>query len=540
MPPAVTHSVTPLVQPLALAPGLGWTIGVLSGVALAVYGGRIVRALARREVPWWSSVAAPLLLVGPALGLLLGCWLAGSPVAWGRGADHAPANVAWSVLLFFAVATIIDLTKAFLQSPFVTQQVGVRLPDLVIDAFRYLLYLATVFAIVGVIWGRTDWFEPLFTASAVGTVILGFALQETLANFFAGISLLAERSYGIGDWVWISDHEGEVIAVSRRSTRLRNRQGDVITVSNRIVAAGVLRNQSKPTPLHAELVTVSAPYETPPNRVREVLKRAMEDVEGLVAAPAPIVRLARFADSGIDYEVKVWLTDVGRMPDILSEARVQIWYHFRRAGISIPFPIRELRRGRAEGGEAGLDGDAVRVRLAGVALFQALPPDVLDVLARGAHAVEFAAGERVVRQGAQGRSCYVVDAGRVGVVIQDGAHARTVATLGPGDLFGEMSLLTGQDRAATVKTLTDARLIEVEAPALREALELAPDLAGKLAEVVTLRQEGLLEARAALDAQARARVEAGTLRLRELIRQFFRLPPPSAGPGGAAPTPPPR
>lgn len=517
---------------LALAPGLGWTIGLLSGVALAVYGGRIVRLLAKRAVPWWSSVAAPLLLVGPALGLLLGCWLTGAEVGWGLGKAHAPANVAWSVLLFFGVATVIDLTKAFLQSPFVTEQVGVRLPDLVIDAFRYVLYLATVFAIVGVVWGRDDWFDSLFTASAIGTVILGFALQETLANFFAGMSLLAERTYTIGDWIWIGELEGEVLAVSRRSTRIRNRQGDVITLSNRVVAAGTLRNQSKPTPLHAEFVFVSAPYEAPPNRVREVLKRAVEDVEGILPSPAPIVRLQRFADSGIDYQVKVWLTDLARIPDILSEARVQIWYHFKRAGVSIPFPIRELRRGAPPDEAEPLTQEGVQRRLAGVALFQTLPGDVLEVLARGSHAVDFAAGERVVRQGAEGRSCYVVDSGRVGVLIHDGDRTRTVATLGAGELFGEMSLLTGQDRTATVKTLTDARLIEVEAAALKEALQLAPDLATKLAEVATLRKEGILEARAALSAEAQARLREGTLRLGEMIRQFFRLPP------GTPPAPP--
>lgn len=528
LPPPVSSLLLPPLPPLlALAPGLGWTLGILAGVGLAIYGGRLLRALARREVLWWSSVAAPLLLIGPALGLLLGCWLTEHPLTWGGAPAQVPANVAWSILLFFGVAAVIDITKAFLQSPFVTEQVGVRLPDLVIDAFRYVLYLVTVFVIIVQVWKKDDLLTPLYTASALGTVIVGFAMQETLANFFAGMSLLAERSYAIGDWIWIGENEGEVVAISRRSTRLKNRQGDMVTLSNRLVAGGVLRNQSKPTSLHAEVIHVAAPYETPPNRVREVLRRAMQDVEGLLRDPAPLVRLGRFGDSGVEYQVKVWLTDVAHVPDILSEARVQVWYHLHRAGISIPFPIREVRRSSAPVAEQGLGAEAVRERLAGALLFRGLPPDALETLARGAHAEGFAAGERVVRQGARGRSCYVVDAGRVAVLLEEGGTTRTVATLGPGDVFGEMSLLTGQDRSATVKTLTDARLVEVEAGALEEALHLAPDLATHLAEVVTLRQEGLLEARAAMGAEARARVAAGTLRLGAMIRQFFRLPPAS-------------
>src|SRR5262245_13836100 len=137
---------------LALADAVGWALGVLAGVALALWGIRIVRALARRNVLWWSSVAAPLLLVGPALGLLLGCWLTDHPVLWGQGEDQAPANVAWSIVLFFGVAAALDVTKAFLQSPFFVQQVGIRLPDLVVDAIRYVLYLVTVFVIVGFVW----------------------------------------------------------------------------------------------------------------------------------------------------------------------------------------------------------------------------------------------------------------------------------------------------------------------------------------------------------------------------------------------------
>ena len=510
-----------------MARGLGWAVGVLAGLALAFYGGRVLRALARREVLWWSSVAAPLLLVGPALGLLLGCWLTEHPLTWGGSPEQVPADVAWSILLFFGVAAFLDLTKAFLQSPFVTEHVGIRMPDLVLDAFRYVLYLVTIFVIIVQVWKKDEWLTPLYTASALGTVILGFAMQETLANFFAGMSLLAERAYTIGDWIWIGENEGEVVAISRRSTRIKTRQGDIVTLSNRIVAGGMLKNQSKPTPLHAEMLFVSAAYETPPNRVREVLRRAMEDVDGVLREPAPIVRLLKFADSGIDYQVKVWLTDVAHVPDILSEARVQIWYHFERAGISIPYPVRELRRAPPSTAATAPEPAAVRERLSGAALFRGLPPEALETLARGAHADGFAAGERVVRQGARGRSCYVVDQGRVAVLLEEGGTTRSVATLGPGDVFGEMSLLTGQDRSATVKTLTDARLIEVEAGALEEALRLAPEIATHLAEVVTRRKEGLLEARAAMDADARARIQAGTLRLGALIRQFFRLPPVS-------------
>ena len=509
-----------------LASSLGWGAGILSALLLVFYGTRLLRALARRQVPWWGSVAGLVLVGGPAVGLLLVCAVDGLPLMWGELPEHLLADCAWSLLIFFGVSTALRLAKAFLTSPFVTQRLGINLSDLVLDAVRYLLLLITIFVIVSVVWGRPELLTALFTASAVGTIILGFALQETLANFFAGMALVSERAYAIGDWVWAGEVEGQVVSISRRATRLKTRRGDVVTLSNRAVAGSALRNLSKPTPLHAELVGVSAPYETPPNRVREVVRAAMEEVQGILAEPAPLVRLAHFGASSIDYELKFWITDIEHLPDIRSDALVQVWYHFQRAGIAFPYPVFEHHAFSRSPAAMGLPADQVRARLASAALFQALPAQAFDVLVRGAHAVELSAGERVVRQGAPGRSCFVVDQGRVAVSVEEAGTSRTVATLGPGDLFGEMSLLTGQDRMATVRAQTDARLVEVEAAALREALELAPELATTLARVVAERREGMSAARAALSAEAAQRLAESAQHLGGLIRQFFRLPAP--------------
>jgi CRP-like cAMP-binding protein len=144
----------------------------------------------------------------------------------------------------------------------------------------------------------------------------------------------------------------------------------------------------------------------------------------------------------------------------------------------------------------------------------------------------------VVLQGEPGDACYVVDDGKLSVVIAEGRTEQQVAVLSTGDLFGEISLLTGEPRGATVRAIGDARLVVVGSSSLRTALERSPELATQLAEVATLRREGLLEARAALDAASRARVDAQSHRLRELIRRFFKLPdaptpPPAARPADA-------
>jgi CRP-like cAMP-binding protein len=395
---------------------------------------------------------------------------------------------------------------------------------LLLDAGRWVVWLAALFVVVGVVWGKTSWFTGLLTASAIGTVIIGLALQETLQNFFAGISIVTEGIYAIGDWVVLDKDEGEVVEITRRTTKLRTRSGDLVTIPNRSIVGSRVKNLSRPTPLHAENLLVGAPFETPPNRVRDALRAAMRDVPGALDNPAPMLRLQRYGDSWIEYEVKFWLTDAARLHDIRSDANVAIWYQFARAGIPFPYPVREVRRpAAAPAADAAEEAARVRRRLEGVPFFRALPAALLDDLAHGATFETYGAHERVVLQGEPGDSCYVIDSGTAEVTVREGDAERRVATLAPGDLFGEMSLLTGEPRSATVRTLSDVRLVRMGADSIRAALRASPDLAHSLAEAAALRREGLAVAKVGLDTEARARVADRTRKLSLLIRRFFHL-----------------
>ncbi len=484
---------------------------------------------------------APAAAFGPALGLLAGAWLTQGDLAavlfWGD-AGHPVARVGWSLLFFFGATGVYGLVTRFLTSHLVVEELGLRIPEVFIDLGRFVLWVIMIFVIVGGVWRRPDLFTALFTAGAATTLVLGLALQDTIKNFIAAWAIVGEGVYTIGDWVWLGDDEGEVISVTRRTTKLRTRTGDVVTIPNNLVTASKVRNQSKPTPAHAEFVFVRAAYDAPPNRVRDCLHRAVREVPKILAFPAPALRLRRFDESSVEYEAKIWITELAARDDILSDLRVQIWYHFQREGIEFPYPVRELRQRATAVEPPETRAQAIFSRLKSVPFFAALPEDVLSVLARDAGLVRFGAGERVVLQGEAGEACYVVDDGRLAVLLAQGRTEQQVAILSKGDLFGEMSLLTGEPRAATVRAVGDARLVVVGSSSLRTALERSPDLATQLAEIATLRREGLLEARAALDAAARARVDAQSHRLRELIRRFFKLPDAAAT--APAPRPPDR
>lgn len=522
---------------LGLAP-VTVLVALLVGVALTIAGALLLRTLVRKQVPWWPSVAPPLLLWGTALALLVGSLLEGGPLTWGSTPAHAAANMGWTLVAFFGATALLGIVRTFLHSRVVTEGLGLHIPDLLLDGARYVLWIAMVFLVVGGIWGRTEWFSALFTASAVGTVILGFALQETLANFFAGVALVSERTYGIGDWIWVGDVEGKVLRITRRSTRLRTRVGDIVTMSNRAVLASVIRNATLADPAHAEFVHVSAPYDAPPNTVRDVLQRATRATPEILTDPPPRFRLKTYADSGIDYEVRFCTRDLDRLPDIKSALLVHIWYFFRRAGISFPYPVREVRRLQPGFVAPPITAAAIRRRLVATPLFAELSSDLLDLLVEGTRVVEFGAHQTIIQQGESGSTCYVVDIGHVAALVSDGSSERRVAELGPGELFGELGLLTGKPRTTTVRTQEDARLLEIGAGTMRVALERSPDLAHRLAEVTVLRQAGLLEVRAALDSAAASNIRTESLRLGEAIRRFLTGPVEGARPRGPSSRPP--
>jgi len=509
----------------------GVAAGLVVGAIGLVAGVLFLRSLARRGVPWWGSLAGPLLSIGPAVGLIVAAAVEegslGPVLPWSEDPPW-PALVAWSLVIFFGVTSVVGLVRAFLLSHVVTEEIGIRIPKLLLDAGRVVLWMAMVFVVVGGIWHQTQWFTGLFTASALGGVALVFAAQETLKNFFAGVSIVSEGMFAIGDWIWVGEDEGEVVEISRRTVKIRTRTSDLLVLPNVMVTSGKVRNQSRPTTVHAEYLQVQAADDAPPTHVREVLRHAVLEVPKVLREPAPVLRIKQYLDSAIEYQVKIYLSDAAAIPDIRSDCYIQIWYHFRREGIAIPHPIRELHRPRRRG-EIGLAGDAILARLRSVPFFSGIPDDLLALLARSAVMEEYGAGESVVRAGEPGDTCYVVDSGRLSVLVSDGREERAVAGLEAGALFGEMSLLTGEPRSATVRVVDDARLVTIAAPAVRSALARSPELTQALAEAATLRKEGLTSARAALDAHAKERVREGAKNLGALIRRFFRLtdePPP--------------
>ena len=366
-----------------------------------------------------------------------------------------------------------------------------RFPGIVQDAAVIALFMA-----IGTVLLR----EQLLTTSAVGAVVLGFALQDTLGNLFAGLAIQIEKPFRVGHWIQVGEREGQVHEITWRATKLRTKAGQFLVVPNSVIAKEPVLNFSEPTAPTRVEVEVGASYTTPPNDVKRAIHEAIGNAPLAMRTPEPQVVIKAFGGSSIDYLALFWIEDYATDRLARDQVRTNIWYTFRRDNIEIPWPIQV----QYERDEAPVRSDAeiaaAADRLATVDLFSTQSLEARRRLAAAAEHRLFAAGEAMVREGAQGDSMFVLLSGQARVTLEP--SGREVAVIPAGGFFGEMSMLTGDPRTATVRAIDDTPALEISAADFRELAVADPALLDHISGIVTARRTGLDEARAAAAAAA--------------------------------------
>jgi small-conductance mechanosensitive channel/CRP-like cAMP-binding protein len=364
--------------------------------------------------------------------------------------------------------------------------------------------------------------SSLFATSALLSVVLVFALQESLGNLFAGLTLNAEQPFEAGEWVSFGKYTGKVVDVGWRSTRLITSDEDEILVPNGLISREVVVNHMRPQLTDAVELTVAVDLDVSPARAKAVLREAVEGCELALKTPAPLVQLASFTDNGVAYRIKFHTDGFQARSRALDQVQEALWYGLRRAAVEMPYPQTTIsfRERAAEAEERRRREHLAEAEdlLGRVDFVQALSAGARRVLAQRARFVEYGPGQAVVRQGESGDTLYLVARGEVAVKVQvEDATERELARLGRGALFGEMSVLTGEPRTATVVALGDAALLSVDRDAFERVLFAEPHLAQALAATIARRRQALDAARA----QPVAPVAEETIDLVSRIRSIF-------------------
>jgi small-conductance mechanosensitive channel/CRP-like cAMP-binding protein len=427
--------------------------------------------------------------------------------AWSLLPPQAHTQIASIERLLFALA-LIQLVVLVAINPLRHDRVPERFPTIVQDALVIGIFLIVSTFVLD---------EKFLTTSAVGAVVVGFALQDTLGNMFAGLAIQVEKPFRIGHWVSAGDWEGFVTEITWRATKIRTRYDNLVVVPNSELAKVAITNHSEPampTRIHVE---VGASYAAPPTLVKRTLEEVLHAEPMVLKTPAPLVLLQKFGDSSIVYRANFWIRERVLDEVVLDKVQCGIYYAFGRAGIEIPYPI-QIEYSRSEHVEPDADRlGRVEQLLGEVALFALLDDEERRQLAGDALERTHGSGEAIVSQGDAGSSAFIVASGRVRVTIDPGDSE--VATLGPGGLFGEMSLLTGESRTATVRAIGDCRVVEVTADAFRSIALRNPGVLDAVTAEVTRRRTELAAAR---EAAARERIPVEpSVKLLARIRAFL-------------------
>ena len=525
--------ILPYIQVIALA------LGTLFGAYL------LTIPLRRRYAPAESMEPAPrsgrqfAAIVLNYLAFALVVLVLSIPVVHWLKHSETPLLLKWSRhyevwLLFWAMYAVVRLAEGLLVETFVQMRRPCPLSRLTRGLLRLAIMLGITFMLIRFYLGQP--IGVLLTSTAIVTGVIGFAMQGVLGNLLAGISLHACHSMAVGDWIEVDGTIGQVTLVSWRETRLRTRSGHIVIVPNGKLADATIRNFSSPTPLRRHQVIVSASYNDPPGDVIAALEEAAKEAPLVEKDPPPSARLVAFKDFCIEYVLRFWSTQYQRRTTIEGGVQRLIWYKFQRRGIEIPFPMsgrlldnfmqavhaQRFEKPLASEIERAVDdlvgsdfGRKLMADSEGVCL---LSRDELRSVARDVKRVRFTYGETLMHQNDQGESFYVLVQGTVKGSIANTDAARPIEfELHPGALFGEMSLLTGLPRSATMTAVTDCELLEFDRAAFAHLLSLREEIPHVLSD--------LAAARAAQNAQSLEKLRASAVVPPDLARDgiFHRL-----------------
>lgn len=404
-------------------------------------------------------VRVSLLLCAAMGGLYL--VIAGS----GLPAEQMVARIVAAAAVMLGANALLQLFDLLLWDYVLERRRHVAVPRLLVDLFNFVVLVVVALAVLNRLFGVE--LGAFLVTSTIVSAVIGLALQDMLGNVVAGLALQIERPFSVGDWVTVSDQEGQVMQMNWRTLTVRTRNNHNVIVPNGNIARQEIINYSRPTPLQLIHASVSVAYHHPPGVVKESLARAVAGAGGVLQEPPPEILVREFGDYAIHYDVRFWIADYARLPHIADSVLSRIWYGLQRDGLTIPFPVRDvIVRTLPEDHEARLQDKLRRevfAELRSLAVFEPLSDSQIDQVAQSAAIHRYGVGETLVRQGDQGESLFTIKSGRVRVEVRnDAGQPTTVAELGPDDFFGEMSLLTGEPRSASVIAQTETEVVVVD------------------------------------------------------------------------------
>jgi len=427
-----------------------------------------------------------------------------------EAAPHVVNGLPTVLLIFCAAVLVVRLAHGYAQ-----RRLGHRPPRLVRQIIALITWTMAVGTGAAILWDVPV--GSLMTTSGLLVAVIGLALKNMLSDLFNGISLPVK----VGDWVEIGGARGRVVEISWRATKLMTSDHVMLVVPNTQFITSTVRNFTSERGFYRDHIKVTLPMSVTAYQATRILLGAANQVDLIASLPeAPEARISGFNEHGVEWDLVYSIPDAGMISKMRHRIQRSLLRDFFLSGIELPAAHVEIHHAMVER-DASEPSEVMFLRL--IDLFCTLTEGELRKICDQMKPQLLVSGIPVVRQGEMGDSLYIVHEGLLKVTIENDHGATEVGRVRPGQFFGEMSLMTGAPRSATVTPMVDSKAYEISREVLAPILRDRPEVAALMSEVLAERQ---IANAPKLENGSQQMEERETLAQQILhgIVSFFRLP----------------
>ena len=436
------------------------------------------------------------------------------------------------VLILQAVETIwwlslgysgVHFLELFVWSGIFTREGQLVVPKILTDIIRIFISVACTVFMLHYVYGQP--ITGVLATSGVLAIVIGYSAQSSLSHIFAGLALNLNPSFSKGDYVEIDGRWGRIIDMSWRYVTIEDWEENYLSIPNSVVASATIKNFMHPTSRRGVVLYVTVPHNIPPASVKDTLLQATKASPNVLETDGgPWVTLWEFTEYGARYQIYFYTT----LPfnySVRDEVFSAIWYSLQRHGIPIAIQRGEIIVQKPAVKETVDYTELVLKLLKNLPLFDALRDTELQAIAEGSIRLVYGPPECIIRENETGSSVFIVESGLLDVYVQQSDQSSLrVAQIGLGSIFGEMALLTGEPRSATIRAATEASVYEISKHTLQPILENRPELIEELSVLLATRQlDAEMKSSAYQSEQTvhQTAVSSMALRIAGRIRAFF-------------------
>lgn len=478
----------------------GWAALLIVILPLVIIGaGELEERLRQRD----SALQRPVGILRTWVVPLLVVWALAQVVFDLDGSNLLIQVIATALLIAVVAAALAALAIVVSRYRDRPRSEGTRsVPRLLLALPRLLLLLVASWLLIAGVWDVD--LSAALTALGVTSLVVSFALQDTLGGIASGFTLLADQPFQPGDWIRTGDLEGRVLDVNWRSSRIQTRDGDLVVVPNGQLAGATITNYDEPSRLHRVVVGLQVAYANSPTAAKEMLIAAAKSTPGVLSEPPPAALVVQIDDPLMGYEVHLWVADYAIVPRVKSDFGSLVWYHSHRMGVPLPSPAQDLYLwDGVRNAEAGVRDRASVLRGLRVSpLFDQLGDGELDELADGVTPSRFAVGEAILASGDDG--LVVIEHGRARLeAVLEGERREPVADLVDGDVASMIDPSEIRGGRLVLVAVDDCDVLTIDATVAGSVISRSPELTAAFDQLATSRRRRVLRLLRHLEAAER-------------------------------------